>query len=103
MNLANKNIGRIYTTLSLAAVPVVLASVAVFLATFKEHGSHSQGLPALMVVFAVIIGVLGINTLIATLLAVLVVDTRPRKKSYLLTLLGMTLIAALYFLLLFIN
>lgn len=101
MDPETNKIGRIYNTLSLAVVPVVLASVAVYLATFKQHGPHVQGLPALMVIFAVIIGVLGINTLAATLLAVLVVETRPRKKSLLWAMLGFAVLAVLYFLILF--
>jgi hypothetical protein len=89
-------IGRIYTTLSLAVLPVVLVVMFTFLYTFKEHGPQSQGLPALMVILAVILGVLGINTLIATLLAVLVADVRPRKKQYLYTLLVLAAMGGLY-------
>lgn len=97
MPLPLKTLGRLYTTLSLAVLPVAITVVVVFLATFKEHGSQSQGLPALVAILAVIIGVLGVNTLAATLLAVLVPGTRPVKKQYLLTLLAIAATAVLIY------
>lgn len=91
-------IGRAYTTLSLAVLPVAFVVMFAFLAGFKEHGPQSQGLPALIMIYAVIIGVLGVNTLVATLLSVLVVKVRPVKKQYFLTLLALAGIAGLFYL-----
>jgi len=62
--------------------------------TFDEHGPQSQGLPALVVILAVILGVLGVNTLAVTLLSVLNADVRPKKKQYLYTLLATAGLAA---------
>ena len=93
-----KKIGRIYTTLSLAVVPVILIAMFTFLYSFDEKGPQSQGLPALMMIFAVILSVLGVNTLAATLLSVFVVDVRPRWKPYFYTLLAMAGLAIVFYL-----
>lgn len=96
-----KKIGRAYTTLSLAALPVILVVMFTFLYSFDEKGPQSQGLPALMMIFAAILSVLGINTLAATLLSVFVVDVRPRWKPYLYTLLALVGLAVVFYLVVF--
>ena len=93
-----KKIGRAYTTLSLAVLPVVLVVMFTFLYSFDEKGPQSQGLPALMMIFATILTVLGINTLAATLLSVFVADVRPSWKQYLYTLLAMVGLAVVFYL-----
>jgi pheromone shutdown protein TraB len=93
-----EKLGRIYTTVSLAVLPVALVVMFTYLYTFNEQGSQSQGLPALMLIFAVILGVLGINTLAATILSVLVANVRPKSKPYLYTLLATTVLAGLFYL-----
>ena len=90
-----QKLGRSYTTLSLAVLPVALVVMFTFLYTFKEHGPQSQGLPALMLIFATILAVLGVNTLAATLLSVFIVDVRPKLKTYLYTLLAMSVIGGI--------
>lgn len=98
MQPGTKKLGRVYTTFSLAVLPVALVLMFVFLYSLKEHGSQSQGLPALVMIYAVILGVLGINTLAATLLAVLVPEVRPAKKPYFLTLLVLAVLAGSFYL-----
>jgi len=98
MQPALNKLGRIYTTLSLAVLPVALIVMFSYLYSFDEHGPQVQGLPALMVIYAVILSVLGINTLVATLVSIFVADMRPTKKQYLLTLLAMALLAGLFYL-----
>jgi len=97
MQLTLKKIGRLYTTLSLALLPVALVVMFTYLYTFDEQGSHSQGLPALVIILAVVLGVLGVNTLAVTLLSVLNADVRPKKKQYLYTLLAITGLAVLFY------
>ena len=48
-----------------------------------------------MLIFATILAVLGINTLAATLLSVFIVDVRPKLKTYLYTLLAMSVIGGI--------
>lgn len=90
-------IGRFYTTLSLAVLPVALVAMFTYLYTFEEHGPQSQGLPALAVIIGVILGFLGINTLIATLLSFFVKDMRPKLKPYLYTLFATAVLAGLVY------
>jgi hypothetical protein len=103
MQPTSKKLGRIYTTLSLAVLPVALVMMFVFLYSLKEHGPQSQGLPALVMIYAVILGVLGINTLAATLLSVLVAEVRPATKQYFLTLLALSVLAGLSYLVIFLS
>jgi len=98
MQLTLERLGRIYTTLSLAVLPVALVTMFTFLYTFDEHGPQSQGLPSLMLIFAAILGALGINTLAATMLSVLVASVRPKKKPYLYTLLATAVLAVIFYL-----
>ena len=79
-------------------MPVILVLMFTYLYSFEERGPQSQGLPALMVIFAAILGVLGVNTLIATLLSVFVPDVRPGKKSYFFTLLVLAVLGELLYL-----
>ena len=95
MLLNSEKIGRIYTTLSLAVLPVALVVMFTYLYSFDEHGPQSQGLPALMLIFATILAVLGVNTLAATLLSVFVKDVRPKLKTYLYTLLAMSVVGGI--------
>jgi len=97
VQLTLNKIGRIYTTLSLAVLPVALIAIFTYLYSFEEHGPQSQGLPALAVIIGVILGVLGINTLTATLLSVFVKDTRPKLKPYLYTLLATAVLTGLIY------
>jgi cytochrome c biogenesis protein CcdA len=90
-----QKLGRIYTTLSLAVLPVALVVMFTYLYTFEEHGPQSQGLPALAIILGVILGFLGINTLAATLLSLFVKDVRPKWKSYLYTLLAMSVVGGI--------
>ena len=90
-----QKLGRIYTTLSLAVLPVALVVMFTYLYTFEEHGPQSQGLPALAIILGVILGFLGINTLAATLLSLFVKDVRPKLKTYLYTLLAMTVVGGI--------
>lgn len=98
MQLNFEKLGRIYTTVSLAVLPVALVVMFTYLYTFNEQGPQSQGLPALMLILAVILGVLGVNTLAATILSVLVANVRPKLKPYLYTLLATTVLAGLFYL-----
>lgn len=97
MQLIIKKLGRLYTTLSLAVLPVALVVMFTYLYTFDEHGPQSQGLPALVVILAAILGVLGVNTLAVTLLSIFNADVRPKKKQYLNTLLATAGLAALVY------
>jgi len=92
-----KKIGRIYTTLSLAVLPVALVLVFTYAYSLDEHSPQAQGLPALVKIIAIIVGVLGVNTLVATLLAVFNRDVRPKKKPYLYTLLAMIVMGGLLY------
>ena len=100
MQPALQKIGRIYTTLSLALLPVALVLIFTYLYSFDERGPQAQGLPALMVIFAVILGVLGVNTLVATLLSVFVLEVRPKMKPYFLALLVLAVLGGLFYVLL---
>jgi len=95
MQPALQRIGRIYTTISLAVLPVALVVMFTYIYSLDEKGPQAQGLPALMVILAVLLGVLGINTLVATLLSVFIIDVRPKKKPYFLALLVLAVVGAL--------
>jgi hypothetical protein len=71
-------LGRLYTTLSLSALPTALLAVVVMVAGFEEHGPQSQGLGVLVVGAAAVLLALFINAVIAALLAWRVVMVRPR-------------------------
>ena len=94
-------IGRIYTTLSLAVLPVACIVMLVFLARFEEHGPQSQGLGALIIIFVIILAVLVLNAIIAGLLSYFVAATRPRTRQFaaslvlLLALAGLLLLSML--------
>lgn len=90
-------IGRIYTTLSLAVLPVALVAMFTYLYSFDAQGPQVRGLPALATVIGVVLGVLGINTLVATLLAVFVKEVRPNLKTYLYTLLATAVVGGLLY------
>lgn len=97
MHTALSIIGRIYTTSSLAVLPVACIVMVVFLFGFEEHGPQSQGLGALLVIYAMVLGVLGLNAIIAGLLSYFVVAARPTKKQFALCLVSMVGLAGLFY------
>jgi len=93
-------IGRFYTTGSLAALPAALVVVGMMLAMFREHGPQSQGLGALAIGAAGVLAVLGVNALIAGILAYTVPSVRPSWTAFGITTVSMAAGVGLFFLLL---
>ena len=87
-------LGRLYTTLSLAALPTALLAVVVMVAGFEESGPQSQGLGVLVMGAAVVLLVLFVNAAIAGLLAWRVVVVRPRAVGVGATMGGMMALVA---------
>jgi hypothetical protein len=90
-------IGRFYTTFSLAIFPVVIIFTLGLMLGFEEHGSQSQGAGALLVVVALVLGSLGINTLIVVALSYFVKDIRPLKKQLIVSFIVLAVLASLIF------
>ena len=90
--------GRLYTTLSLAVLPVALVVMFTYLYGLEPQGPEvQQGLSTLATIVSLVLTFLGINTLAATLLSVFVAEVRPRKKPYLYALLAMVLLGGLIY------
>lgn len=71
-------LGRVYTTLSLAAPAVAVGVVLALLLSFEEHGAQSQGLGALVVIAGATMLGLALNALVAGLLGWRVPAVRAR-------------------------
>lgn len=89
-------LGRFYTSLSLAMLPVAIVIVLLLLIGFRENGPQSQGLGALAVIAAIVLGSLAINAIIASILSYTVISIRPTFRQFVIYVASISALAALY-------
>ena len=72
-------LGRIYTTISLAALPAAVVVLGIFLALFRDDAGLGVLITFAMLLIALaIVGVLGANAIVAALLSSRVPGVRPK-------------------------
>lgn len=90
-------LGRLYVTGSLAALPAAAVALWIFLRNFKEHGSHSQGAGAAAMFALGLLAGLGVNALVAGVLAIVVPATRTSWVHVLATVVALDAAFVAYF------